>query len=157
MFLVWVINKSIAYKGILYIRDLTVINLIHHWLKLWPVVWQHQVITLSDKDLLSVGMHKRNYSVIKIPITWFPIVFMSQYINAMPYDNGLGSLLRHGLILIPTWISNHMPDEIWDAITYPFPNLNGAAVDVLEWISNFIPHLIVDVMLIHAGIKVYPC
>ena len=31
---------------------------------------------------------------------------------------------------------------MWDEITYPFLNLNGAAVEVWEWIGNFIPHFI---------------
>ena len=31
-------------------------------------------------------------------------------------------------------------DDVWDEITYPIPNFNGAAVEVWEWISNFIPH-----------------
>ena len=26
-----------------------------------------------------------------------------------------------------------------DEITYPFPNFNGAAIEVWKWISNFIP------------------
>ena len=30
---------------------------------------------------------------------------------------------------------------MWDEITYPFLNFNGATVEVYEWISNFIPHL----------------
>ena len=31
---------------------------------------------------------------------------------------------------------------MWDKVTYPLPNFNGAtaAVEVWEWISNFIPH-----------------
>ena len=29
---------------------------------------------------------------------------------------------------------------MWDEITYPFLNYNGATVEVKEWISNFIPH-----------------
>ena len=29
---------------------------------------------------------------------------------------------------------------MWDEITYPFPNFNGATVEVWEWISIFIPH-----------------
>ena len=33
-----------------------------------------------------------------------------------------------------------MPSKILDEITYPFPNFNGCTVDVLEVISNFIPH-----------------
>ena len=27
-----------------------------------------------------------------------------------------------------------------DENAYPFPNFNGVAVEVWEWISNFIPH-----------------
>ena len=32
-----------------------------------------------------------------------------------------------------------MPNKVWDEITYPFLNFNGATVEVEEWISNFIP------------------
>ena len=38
---------------------------------------------------------------------------------------------------------------MWYAITYPLPNFNGYTVEVLEWISNFIPHIIV--------LTCYPC
>ena len=47
-----------------------------------------------------------------------------------------------GLTWIPSWISNHMPSKVWDEITYPVPNFN----EVWEWISNFIPHIIMDVI-----------
>ena len=39
--------------------------------------------------------------------------------------------------------SNHMPREVWDQITYPFPNFNGATVEVCEYISNFVLHTII--------------
>ena len=29
---------------------------------------------------------------------------------------------------------------MWDKITYPIPNFNCAAVEVWEWMSNFVPH-----------------
>ena len=32
-----------------------------------------------------------------------------------------------------------MPSKVWDAITYPFPNLNGYTVEVEERVSNS-PH-----------------
>ena len=35
---------------------------------------------------------------------------------------------RHGLTLIATRISNHMPSKVWYEITYWFPNFNGATV-----------------------------
>ena len=32
--------------------------------------------------------------------------------------------------LIQAWICNHMPSKVWDEITYPFLNFNGATVEV---------------------------
>ena len=37
---------------------------------------------------------------------------------------------QHGLTLIPTWISNYIHYKLWDEITYPFLNFNGASVEV---------------------------
>ena len=37
-----------------------------------------------------------------------------------------------------------------DKITYPFQNFNGSIFEVWEWISNFIPHFVMDVIT-------YPC
>ena len=34
-----------------------------------------------------------------------------------------------------------MLSKVWE-ITYPFPNLNGCAIEVWEWIKDFIPQLI---------------
>ena len=48
---------------------------------------------------------------------------------------------------LPAWISNHMPSKVWDQITYPFPNFNSWAVEVWEWISNVIPHFIMNVII----------
>ena len=31
---------------------------------------------------------------------------------------------------ITTWMSNHMSIKVWDEITYPFLNFNGATVEV---------------------------
>ena len=45
---------------------------------------------------------------------------------------------------------------MWDLITYPFRNSNGATFDVWEWISNFIPHLtghILGIYLSMLGLK----
>ena len=41
---------------------------------------------------------------------------------------------------LTTWISNHIHYKVWNWITYPFPNFNGATVDVWWWINNFTPH-----------------
>ena len=47
-------------------------------------------------------------------------------------------------------LSNHMPGKVWDEITYPFPNFNGCTVEVGDWISNVIAHIIMDDIT-------YPC
>ena len=43
---------------------------------------------------------------------------------------------QRDLTLIQVWINNHTPSKVWDEITYPFPNFNGATVEVWEWLSN---------------------
>ena len=34
---------------------------------------------------------------------------------------------------------NNIHHKMWDEFRYPFPNFDGAAVEVWEWISTFIP------------------
>ena len=42
----------------------------------------------------------------------------------------IGPFYQHGLTLIPAWMSNHMTSKVWDEITFPFLNFNGATVGV---------------------------
>ena len=55
-----------------------------------------------------------------------------------------------GLTLISAQISNYIHHIVLDEITYPFPNFNGATVEVWGWISNFIRHFTGQVIT-------YPC
>ena len=48
------------------------------------------------------------------------------------------------------WITNYIHYNVWDEITYPFPNFNGTTIEVWKWISNFIPHFPGEVIT-------YPC
>ena len=57
-----------------------------------------------------------------------------------------GNFYQHGLTLVSTRISKHMLSKVWDKITYPFLNFNGYTVEVCDWICNFIPHIIMDVI-----------
>ena len=57
------------------------------------------------------------------------------------YLNLWGRFYWHGLTLIPAWISSYIHYEVWDEITYSFPNFNGEAAEDWEWISNIIPHI----------------
>ena len=43
-----------------------------------------------------------------------------------------------------------MPNNVWNEITYLFPNFKGAPVEFWEWRSNFIQHFKMDVIT-------YPC
>ena len=61
---------------------------------------------------------------------------------------------KHDLTSIPVWISDYIHHKVWDEITYPFPNFNGATVVIWGWIRNFDPHFTGHV--IHAGNKVKP-
>ena len=60
--------------------------------------------------------------------------------------------------LIPACISNYVHYELWDEIFYPFPNFNGAIVEICECLSNFIPLFIMDVITYSCwDYKVNPC
>ena len=53
-------------------------------------------------------------------------------------------------IEIQAWISNHMPNNMWADITYPFSHLTRRTIEVWERVNNFIPHFTMDVII-------YPC
>ena len=52
-------------------------------------------------------------------------------------QNPLANIHRHKLISIPTWINNYIHYNVRDKNSYPFPNVDGATVEVGECISNF--------------------
>ena len=56
-------------------------------------------------------------------------------------------ILLYLLTSNPAWRRNYTHYELWDETTYLFTT---AMVAVWEWISNFLPHLIMDVIT-------YPC
>ena len=51
---------------------------------------------------------------------------------------------------------NNIHYKAWDEKTYPFPNINGKAVEVWECISNFIDTLLGMWLLIRGAITVNP-
>ena len=57
------------------------------------------------------------------------------------------SVYKHGLTLIPVWGGNHDHCKMWGEISYPSPNVNGCTVEVWKWICNFIPHVIMYVII----------
>ena len=55
-------------------------------------------------------------------------------------SNDSGTFYKHGLTLIPAWISNQIPSKVWGEIIYAFLYFKGCTVEVQEWVSIFIPH-----------------
>ena len=53
----------------------------------------------------------------------------------------LGPLLSTWINLNPNMDKYLQSYKVWDGITCPLPNFNGAAVEVWEWISNSITHI----------------
>ena len=66
---------------------------------------------------------------------------------ATPLLQLLAPFTNNGLTLIPIWISNHKSVG-WKYLF--IPNFKGITVEVWEWISNSIPHFVMDVII-------YPC
>ena len=60
-----------------------------------------------------------------------------------------------GLTLISAWIGDYAHYKMLDEITHPFPNLNGAVVELLDWISNFIPLYCACDYLSMLGLKLF--
>ena len=65
-------------------------------------------------------------------------------------SDGCVTLQQPTATLITVGINNHMPSKVWNEITHQFLNFNGCTVKVYEWISNFIPHFVMDAIT-------YPC
>ena len=65
---------------------------------------------------------------------------MVDTINRVSLVTTIGTILLTWIDLSPAWISIYIHDKLWDGITYPFPNFNGATIEVWEWLSNFVPH-----------------
>ena len=97
------------------------------------------------------------WSVIDCKNCCCPCLYSSQQLTAVQcrgviYEMSLQSHVsylnpyyKHGLTLIPALVTT-CPVK-W---RMKFPNCNGTTVNVWEWISNFISHLLVDVIT-------YPC
>ena len=48
--------------------------------------------------------------------------------NTKPKESR-GPFYSHSLTLIPSWTINDIHYKVWDEITYPFLNFNGATVE----------------------------
>ena len=51
-------------------------------------------------------------------------------VDMCPLVDTSGPFYKHGLTLIPAWISNYTPGKVWGEIMYLFLNFNGGTVEV---------------------------
>ena len=77
---------------------------------------------------------------------WATWLFVQQLVQ----PNNNNKKLSAQITLIQACFRHHMPNAVWDEIANHFPNFNDGTFDVLEWISNFTPGLIM-------GAISYPC
>ena len=79
-------------------------------------------------------MDKLYFSMVHIPIAMFDAIldcvvtadrtYKIEFVFHVPH------LLNGSALIIPAWISNHMPSNLEGENTYPFPNFYGANVEV---------------------------
>ena len=63
---------------------------------------------------------------------------------------------QHRLILITASLSNYIIYNVWDEFIDSFPIVNGEAVEIWEWVSNFLLHFTGHVIT-YAGITFKRC
>ena len=87
-------------------------------------LWRHYKAIIIRKSLSQLATSSHWRELMEIKICFMPRQNKSVMISA-----------------IPAWVSNYIDYEVWGEVTYPFLNVNGAAVEVWEWLSNFFPHV----------------
>ena len=117
-------------------------------------VWQDGPQPMCQKGLWLHRMRNRcsGYCacvLLRKTLMWDPNTQSGAGLTRSTLPGGLQKLFE-GYIWLPkryrstrntfAWIHNYNRCKVWDEITYPFPNFNGATVEVWDWISNFIPH-----------------
>ena len=66
-------------------------------------------------------------------MAWNIYFHSSRIININQHEKiiySCGPIYKHGLTLIPVWISNHIHYKVWDEITSAFLYFNGCTVEV---------------------------
>ena len=123
--------------------------------KLCQMRWTQWIARVVSKDvswhidtpLLTHWIHRSNLLKHRYEVrTTRQLISRFPPYQCKSYNDILGVLYQHGLIWIPPPISNYIHYNTWYEITYPFPNFHGTAVEVWEWIDNFVPHVTVHVI-----------
>ena len=123
-------------------------DFIHRWKSVFETFHVHVFVKIETNTRIRKCMYLLHY--ISTAYKCIRAIWVAREVGKY---TTWGPFHKYGLTLILAWISNHIHYKVWDEINNIFPNVNGATVDVFEWISNFVPHFPGHV-LIHAGIKV---
>ena len=66
-------------------------------------------------------------------------------------------LHEHDLTIVLVGIGNYIQYKVWNRIILPFPNFNGATVEVGDGLL-ILSHILLGMwLLVHAGFKVISC
>ena len=109
-------------------------------------VWYLQVISChlcepDDAKLHSTSIGKKHmYQLYMLQCNSMFIWYFASDSSIQKKRLPCGAPSLTAINLLPAQISNYILYDVWNEITCPFPNFNSATFEVLEWISNFIPH-----------------
>ena len=90
-----------------------------------------------------------NYIPCRVHHTVIAYEFLPYYISLWSQWQALrhmkypsGPFYKHGLTLIPAWISNYIYHKVWHGIAYPFPKFDSCTVEVWDIVSGhpLLPH-----------------
>ena len=120
---------------------------------IWPLGTNFSEISIEMHTFSFKKMHWKMLST-----KWWPFCLSLNVLKLLPHlpvaNELIFKLLRitrilehqdpfylNGSTLSLAWISNNIHNmyKVWDEITYPFTNYNSSAIEVWEWIGNFIP------------------
>ena len=123
----WTTRERIQYRIIcLIVRPRKVSNAGNRVFKMFVSLWH-----LASASQMSEQLKNCNYllhpfetlqNFMMRRLMWHWLANICKYI----YCNNLWDW--HGSTLIPAWIHNHMRCNMWDEMSYPFPNFNSCAL-----------------------------
>ena len=92
--------------------------------------WGRYISTAQCKTAVTPVLTHWSYCSLTLCYSYARIFIVSSkpsnvlWVNLHTFQYSSDLFYRHGLTLIPAWISNHMRTKVWDEITYPFSNFN---------------------------------
>ena len=116
IFLIWTLRTNFSQ-----------IRYFHYRKCIWKSCWKMAAI-LSQPQCVNKNSRLQVHMPNTATTVTCPLISWGLWFVAS--DTIWDTFYWHGLTLIQAWISNYMPGKVWDEITYPFLNFNGATVEV---------------------------